>query len=156
MGRVLKYKPGSYYVKDDRTGFPQRAEKTQLEWNGLRVSTDVWEARQPQDLVRGVPDDQSVPDARPLPPNVYVGPVSQETAAAAVIGQKIIPMHSVQGFYKGANIGCMLDSGSVFHTSIVGDPGTTITLASGLPGSMASGNLVTVYQPSPPPAPGLP
>lgn len=31
MGRKLHYKPGSFYRTDDRTGFPQRAERTRLD-----------------------------------------------------------------------------------------------------------------------------
>lgn len=151
MGRKLHYRPGSFYRADDRTGFPQRAENTRQEWTGLYVDTNVWEARQPQDLVRGVKDIQSVPQARPLGENVYVGPISQATTAAAVIGQKVIALQSVEGFYNGAEVGCMLDSGTVFFTTVAGTPaGLTITLAQGLPYTMASGNLVTNYKPSPP------
>lgn len=73
MGTKLFYKPGSFYRICDRTGFAIRAERTQKEWNNLIVSDQVWEARQPQDFVRGVNDDQTVPNARPRQPNVYIG-----------------------------------------------------------------------------------
>lgn len=150
MGRELKYRPGSYYVTSDRTGFPARAERTKVEWNGLRVEDRVWEARQPQDLVKGVKDVQNVPNARPLAPSVYVGPISVVTTANAVIGQKTIPVQTVAGFYQGAEVGCMLDSGSVFFTTVSSNPtGDNIVLSNGLPGSMASGNLITNYKPSP-------
>jgi hypothetical protein len=157
VGRKLHFKMGSFYRISDRTGFAVRAEETRQEWNQLIVETKVWEARQPQDLVRGVPDDQSVPDARPLAPAVYVGPVSQATSAAAVVGQTVLQMQSVSGFYANAPVGCMLDTGVVFRTTLVGNPGSSfVTLAAKLPASMASGNLVTVYQPSPGVEPGLP
>lgn len=157
MGRKLHFKMGSFYRIDDRTGFAQRAENTRQEWQGLIVDTKVWEARQPQDLVRGMPDDQSVPDARPLAPAVYVGPVSQATSAAAVVGQAVLQMQSLSGFYNGARVGCMLDSGSLFFTTIqIQTAANAITLAKSLPSSMASGNLVTVYQSSPGVEPGLP
>ena len=32
----------------------------------------MWEARQPQDFVKGVKDDQTVPEARPLSPNTFI------------------------------------------------------------------------------------
>jgi hypothetical protein len=73
MGREFYYKPGSFYRICDRTGFAFRAERTQSEWQGLIVSRKVWEIRQPQDYVRGVPDDQTVPYARPRSPNPFVG-----------------------------------------------------------------------------------
>jgi len=73
MGTKLSYKPGSFYRIDDRTGFAERAESTQMEWNNLIVSRRVWEARQPQDFVKGVNDSQNVPYARPRSPNPMVG-----------------------------------------------------------------------------------
>jgi len=159
MGRKLHYKPGSFYRTDDRTGFPQRAERTRKEWNGLIVDERVWEPRQPQDLVKGVPDIQSVPDARPLGQNVFVGPISVQTTAAAIIGQTVIPVQTIFGFYQGAKVGCMTDrdGGQVFFTTIAAPPsGSSLTLSNPLPYSMASGNLITLYQASPPPEPGLP
>ena len=157
MGRKLHYRPGSFYRTDDRTGFPQRAERTKKEWTGLIVDENVWEPRHPQDLVKGVKDVQSVPDARPLGPNQYVGPISVATTAAAVIGQTSIPVQTVAGFYNGAKVGCMLDTGVVFFTTIASAPiGANLVLANGLPYSMAMGNLITLYIASPPPAPGLP
>ena len=159
MGRKLHYKLGDYYVTDDRTGFVQRAGRTRKEWNGLRVDEKVWEPRQPQDLVKGVPDIQAVPDPRPLGANIYVGPISVQTTADAVIGQTSIPVQTVAGFYDGAKVGCMtdFDNGTVFFTTISGTPaGANLVLAAGLPYPMASGNLITLYQASPPPEPGLP
>lgn len=158
MGRHLHYKPGSFYRTDDRTGFVQRAERTRKEWDGLIVDAKVWEPRQPQDLVKGVPDFQSVPDARPLGQNIYVGPISVQTTTAAVIGQTSIPVQTTFGFYVGAKIGCMtdFDNGTVFFTTIALPPaGFNLVLAKGLPYSMASGNLITLYKPSPPAEPGL-
>lgn len=159
MGRKLHFRLGSFYRVDDRTGFPQRAERTRFEWNGLIVDQARWEPRQPQDLVKGVPDIQSVPDARPLGANVYVGPISVQTTAAAVLGQTSIPVQSIFGFYQGAKVGCMtdLDGGSVFFTTIASPPtGSNLVLSQGLPYSMASGNLITLYKPSPGVEPGLP
>lgn len=159
MGRKLHYKPGSFYRTDDRTGFPQRAEKTRKEWTGLIVDEKVWEPRQPQDLVKGVPDIQAVPDPRPLGSDIYVGPISVQTTAAAAIGQTTVPVQTITGFYDGAIVGCMTDydNGTVFFTTINGTPtGSNLVLAAGLPYPMASGNLITLYKPSPAVAPILP
>lgn len=73
MGTERQYIPGSFYRICDRTGFAIRAERTQREWNNLIVDRRVFEARQPQDFVRGVNDDQTVPFARPRTPNPTVG-----------------------------------------------------------------------------------
>jgi hypothetical protein len=73
MGTERFYKPGSFYRICDRTGFATRAERTRMEWNNLIVSDRVWEARQPQDFVKGVNDSQNVPNARPRSPNPAVG-----------------------------------------------------------------------------------
>ena len=66
------YVPGTFYRIDDRTGFKTRSYRTRKEWNGLIVSDRVWEARQPQDFVKGVADNQTVPEARPRQPNAYI------------------------------------------------------------------------------------
>lgn len=64
---------GSFYRICDRTGFATRAEDTQMEWQGLIVDRRVFETRQPQDFVRGVQDNQTVPYARPRPPDGLAG-----------------------------------------------------------------------------------
>ncbi len=143
MGRQLVYRPGSYYVTDDRTGFPQRSERTRKEWNGLRVDETVWEPRQPQDLVRGVKDQQSVPDARPLAPNVFVGPVFTQMEAAAVVGQTLIEVGSTFRFAPGSSMSVMLDNGENFTTTVDSVGAGTITMTDGLPYTAASGNNVT-------------
>ena len=73
MGTKRHYKPGSFYRICDRTGFAVRAEDTQMEWNNLIVDKRVWEVRQPQDFVKGIPDNQTVPYARPRSPNLASG-----------------------------------------------------------------------------------
>lgn len=78
MGTELHYRPGSFYRICDRTGFATRAERTQREWQGLIVRKEVWEARQPQDFVKGVADIQTVPYPRPRQTNVFVGPATAQ------------------------------------------------------------------------------
>lgn len=70
------YRPGSFYRVCDRTGFTVRAENTRKQWNGLIVRKESWEARHPQDFVRGVTDWQSVPEPRlPQEPVFITDPV---------------------------------------------------------------------------------
>lgn len=66
------YKPGSFWRVDDRSGFKRRAENTRQEWTGLIVDDNLWEPRQPQDLVRGVKDIQSVALARPRQEDQFI------------------------------------------------------------------------------------
>jgi hypothetical protein len=81
-----------------------------------------------------------------------------QTTAAAVIGQTSIPVQTTFGFYAGAKLGCMTDQdgGSVFFTTLSSISGFNLVLTNPLPYPMASGNLITLYQASPPPEPGLP
>lgn len=121
MGRHLHYKPGSFYRTDDRTGFPQRAERTRREWNNLIVDEARWEPRQPQDLVRGVPDRQSVPEARPLAPNVFVGPVyTTITQAIGPASVYVIPLASTMYVQAGENVAFVQNDGSLWHAVVLG------------------------------------
>lgn len=147
MGRDLHYRPGSFYRTDDRTGFPTRAERTRKEWNGYIVGDLYWEARQPQDLVRGVPDYQAVPEARPLAPNTFVGPLYFETAQAIVTGQEIIYLEDTAGINIGDKVGLMMDSGIEFITTIQAIlAGGEVSLLNPAPGPAASGNLLVDYR----------
>lgn len=57
--------PGSYRMVCDRSGQTFDASEMRREWNGLWVYKEYWEPRHPQDLIRGVADDQRVPVSRP-------------------------------------------------------------------------------------------
>lgn len=145
MGRQrgVQYKGGSFLRLDDRTGFVRRAENTKSEWTGLIVGNDVWEIRQPQDFVRAVPDDQTVPDARPVPPNVFVGPFSTEIALDADVGATVIFLRGVEGMSLGDPVGVMLANGEYFRTNILGIDyvDVSITLVSPVPLPVAAGSL---------------
>lgn len=65
--------PGNWTVVDDRTGFRLLNTQMQFEWNGLLVWDKVWEQRQPQDYLRGIPDNMSVPYSRPMQQPQFLG-----------------------------------------------------------------------------------
>lgn len=66
MGTRDFYKLNDYNVYCDRCGCKRKASECILEWNGLYVCRQTcFEERQPQDFVRGLNDNQSVPIARP-------------------------------------------------------------------------------------------
>ena len=58
------------YGISDRSGFRYRLRDMRLEWNGLLVGRDEWEAKQPQlNPIRATPDPQALRNPRP-PQNV--------------------------------------------------------------------------------------
>lgn len=64
MRRRFEAVPGDWNVICDKTGFKKKASECSMEWNGLFVRNESWTPRQPQDLVKGIPDRQDVPIAR--------------------------------------------------------------------------------------------
>ncbi len=148
MGRKrgVQYEPGSFYRTDDRSGFTRRAQDTRQEWTGLIVAEDLWEPRQPQDLVKGVPDDQTVPQPRPVPPAIWDGPLYFQLTQAAAIGDTFLYLQYIAGISNGDAIGVMMDNGEYFNSAVDGTPSSLgIYIATPLPFTAASGNLVVDY-----------
>lgn len=146
MGRTLHYRPGSFYRTDDRTGFPQRAENTRKQWNNLIVDESVWEPRQPQDLVKGVKDDQTVNDARPLAPNQFVGPLYLSLSSNSSTGDTFIQLSSLAGVTVGDEIAIMLDTNVLYTTGVQGFSDGGVLIFGALPSDAASGNMVIDYR----------
>lgn len=70
---------GDYNAICDISGFEGKASEFALRWDGLRVLRRFWEPRQPQDFVRGVKDDPTVPWSRPETADVFITtPVTPE------------------------------------------------------------------------------
>lgn len=156
MGRKrgIQYRSGSFYRSDDRSGFTQRAENTRSEWNQLIVAEDLWEPRQPQDLVKGVPDDQTVPLPRPIPPAIWDGPLYFQLTQTASIGATFLYLQYIAGISDGDVVGIMMNNGEFFNTTVSGDPVSLgIYIAASLPFAAASGNMVVDYGASGPTSP---
>ena len=64
-GREEYFKFGTNNVECDRTGFKMKADECLFEWNGLFVREQSFEERQPLDLLRGLPDNQTPAVSRP-------------------------------------------------------------------------------------------
>ncbi len=47
-------------------------------WDNLLVCWRCWEIRNPQDFVRGIPDDSSVPYSTGNPKPIYIGPFTEQ------------------------------------------------------------------------------
>lgn len=67
---------GKWRVICDRCGFKRYSDQVQQTWDGYIVCSPstgktCFETRHPQDFVRSVKDDQSVPFTRPEPADVY-------------------------------------------------------------------------------------
>jgi hypothetical protein len=137
------YVPGDFWRIDDRTGFKVRSSQTREEWTGAIVDKGSWEARHPQDFVRGKKDDQRVPDARPRPTDVFTGGAVTTLASNAAAQSYLIVLTSTTGLNAGDYIRVMLDSGDTFLTRIFAFLGTTVTLYEPLPGTASAGNAVT-------------
>jgi hypothetical protein len=65
--RDLTYRRGGFWRIDERPGFAFAPSEPAKEWDGTIVDRGDFEARHPQDFVRGRRDDTSVPDPRPEP-----------------------------------------------------------------------------------------
>ncbi len=66
------YRHGKWRVQCDRCGHDFHSDQLYKTWDGLMVCkiNDCWEPRQPQDFLRAVRDDQSVPWTRSEPADV--------------------------------------------------------------------------------------
>lgn len=72
MGRSDYWRSGDWNTECDACGQKYKASKLRKRWDGLMVCPKDMEERHPQDYVRGIRDDQSVPFSRPEPPDSFV------------------------------------------------------------------------------------
>jgi hypothetical protein len=56
----------------DVCGFKFKGDELRKRWDGLMVCSDDWEARHPQEFVKGKRDRQTPPYTRPQPDLVFV------------------------------------------------------------------------------------
>ncbi len=146
MGTELRYKPGSFYRICDRTGFATRAGRTKREWNGLIVKDNVWEIRQPQDFVKGVPDIQIVPLPRPRQVDQYDGPLHTSLTLDAATNDNVIHVVSAQRMFAGDQVGIATNTGELQTMLLFVDLDlNTLTLQDPLPSAASSGNDVVNY-----------
>lgn len=144
MGTELHYIPGSFYRICDKTGFATRAGRTRKEWTGLIVRESVWEPRQPQDFVKGVIDDQTVPQPRPRQVDAYDGPLHTFITSAGSIGDVQITVNNTARMFAGDSIELTLDNGALLQTIIVKVvSGTQLILGQPLPWSASVNNDLT-------------
>jgi hypothetical protein len=125
---------GDFYRICDQTGFKIRANRTKKQWNNYIVREQSFELRQPQDFVRGVRDDQTVPEPRPRQTNVFLE--NQTTVAgggSAYIpalgyavdvgyppGSNAIGVANITIFNIGDSISIMQDDGTYLFATVLG------------------------------------
>lgn len=135
------YVGGDNYILDDLSGFKIRRSNTRIipggQTGNLAVSPSRWEPQQPQDMVRGVWDDQTVDLARPRQKNQFVI-VGTNVSAPSPRGSNTITVASSVGFSAGNLVQIMLDSGENFRTTIGGISGSVWTLSLPLPYSVGT------------------
>lgn len=88
MGHADYLKLGDWNAICDRCGFKFKASELKETWDNLQVCKECWEPRHPQDFLRGMPDDPSVPWSRP--------DSDADTSTTDVNGNSINTINSVQ------------------------------------------------------------
>lgn len=77
-----------YYVPDDwnavcyECGRKRKASQLKRHWQGYWVCPEHWEARHPQDFVRGVPERATPPWVQPMPGDVFAAVCSPNGVSA--------------------------------------------------------------------------
>lgn len=69
---------------DPASGFKVPLENLVKQWDGELIDYRFVDRRNPQDFVRGVPDNMALPYARPEPPDIYV--------ATPILHENFIPI----------------------------------------------------------------
>lgn len=140
-----EYRHGDWNLIDDRTGFKIKRSDAMREWTGHYVHRDEYEARHPQDFVKGIKDTQGVPDARPD----IVGAFTQASTtldADELPGQTVLSVTSTANMTNGDRIGIELDNSEYHYATISSfSAGDTVTISTAIPEKASSGNTVVLY-----------
>ena len=86
MGRADYYKDGDYNAICDECGKKFKFSKLKKRWDGLFVCERDWEPRHPQDYVKGIRDNMSVPISRPEAGNNFLFPFPFSLSSIISIG----------------------------------------------------------------------
>lgn len=143
MTRDKRYIPGTFYRICDMTGFKIRDFRTKKQWNNIIVRQESWEARQPQDFVRGVRDEQAAPEPRPRQTDTFLGPLTSSVLEAATTGSTTLRVNNTGRWYRGDTLNIILDNGNSFVTIITEVVDSNeVTLRDQLPWAVSSGKEV--------------
>lgn len=84
MAKNLFYAAGQWNFICDFCGRQNKSSDGELTWNGFYVCKSHKERRNPQDLLKGVKENLTLPWTRPEPPDVFVGPVCTISGKSAI------------------------------------------------------------------------
>ena len=82
MGRADYYSEGDWNTVCYECGHKRKASSLKRHWQGYYVCPEHWEARHPQDFVKGVVDIQTPPWSQPQPADVFVKSCDLNTMSA--------------------------------------------------------------------------
>ncbi len=149
------YVPGDFYRICDLTGFKIRANRTKKQWNNYIVREQSFELRQPQDFVRGVRDDQSVPEPRPRQINVFLEQNTTITGGTPVyvpaLGYvvaypprtSVFQVNNPALFVVGNLVALMQDDGTqLLGAKVTVISGSNITLSKSSTTNVSDGNII--------------
>lgn len=85
-GRADYLELGDWNAVCYQCGRKRKASMLRKHWQGYYVCPEHWEARQPQDFVRGVPERPTPPWVQPMPADVFAG-FCTPNGTSAVPGQ---------------------------------------------------------------------
>lgn len=91
------YKQGEWNFTCDLCGRKQKSGQAMLTWNGLYVCRHHREVRNPQDFLRGVKDNQSVPWTRPFTPPLCDTTSFPYAEVCTLQGSNAIPGFAIPG-----------------------------------------------------------
>ncbi len=114
------YIPLDYWMTCDFCGGKYRRSEMREHWTGQWVHyPGCWEPRHPQDFVESIPDDTSVPVARPA----IAQAVGETTVYANVlIWTTTVYVSSTSGMNDKEPIGIVMNNGATHWSFIDGDP----------------------------------
>lgn len=134
---------GDHRVISDRSGRKIWASESRKQWNGLVVHESEWEPRHPLDSIRARRENPGVQNARPEPPDTFIGPLTTTVTTAAVAGATSLEVASTVGMTAADRISVMMTDGDTFRTTIATVTDTThLELASALTGNVGIGKMV--------------
>lgn len=135
-GKSDYYADGQFNFTCDLCGSKTKSGDAMLTWQGLYVCKHHKEVRNPQDFLRGVKDDQSVPWSRPWQP-----PLCDTTAFPYVQSCSLQGTNAIPGF---ALPGCCIPAyvNTAFYPSIIQYLGWAIQDTYGCPILDTNGQMI--------------
>jgi len=135
-GRADFFKSGSWNATCDLCGAKEKADRMELTWNGLYTCKHHKERRNPQDFLRGVKDNQTVPWSRPWQPPLCDTTSFPYTEYCTLQGKNAIPGFAIPGCAEPAYIN------TAFYPSIVQWRGWAIQDTYGCPILDTNGQMI--------------